>query len=390
MPARASSAASGESPIVRLVDAPDFVPIGTAGLPTARSLVTLMHLGHAIRTVGRPARRSAVLLAALAGAPAVVIAQPAPVPHRVAQLNTPPAPAVRPAAPASKKAAPPRSAANPSDIVARVGATSISATEIRAFIAELGPRERAALSKDRTVLSREVRAMLARRLVLQEAAAKKFDQQPDIAEQLERARDNVLVEAYLRSVASPPANYPGEELVQKVYDANPKAFLVPRQFRLAQIFVAVAQDADKAAEDKARKIVDDIMQRLRAPAADVAAIAGEMGASNGGDLGWLPETDLLPEIRTRVVELDKAKFKGLIKEPIKLDDGWHIVKLLDSKEPTTRTLPEVHDALVQRIRNERAAVLRRAYLAELLKQHPPEINEMALSGLAGEETPPAR
>ena len=55
-----------------------------------------------------------------------------------------------------------------------------------------------------------------------------------------------------------------------------------------------------------------------------------------------------------------------------------------------RTLPDVRDALVQRIRNERAAALRRAYLADLLKQHPPEISEMALSGLLGDQSSSAR
>jgi peptidylprolyl isomerase len=33
------------------------------------------------------------------------------------------------------------------------------------------------------------------------------------------------------------------------------------------------------------------------------------------------------------------------------------------------------------MRAERAAAMRRAYLAELLKQHPPVLNEFALSGL---------
>ncbi|XUM23394.1 hypothetical protein ACRAVF_08620 [Bradyrhizobium oligotrophicum S58] len=50
----------------------------------------------------------------------------------------------------------------------------------------------------------------------------------------------------------------------------------------------------------------------------------------------------------------------------------------------------MRDALAQRIRNERVAALRRAYLAELLKQHPPEINEMALSSLLSDQQSSAR
>jgi peptidylprolyl isomerase len=82
--------------------------------------------------------------------------------------------------------------------------------------------------------------------------------------------------------------------------------------------------------------------------------------------------------------------KNTASEPIKLDDGWHILKLIDTKAAYTRTLPEVHDVLVQQLRNERAMALRRAYLADLLKQHPPVINELALSGLLGEQSPTAK
>jgi len=73
--------------------------------------------------------------------------------------------------------------------------------------------------------------------------------------------------------------------------------------------------------------------------------------------------------------------KNAVSEAVRLDDGWHIIKLIDTKASYTRTLPEVREQLVQQMRSERATVLRRAYLAELLKQNPPILNELALSNL---------
>lgn len=330
------------------------------------------------------------LLAALTCAPGMANAQRASQADAVmAQAATKPAPTARPAAPAVRTPPQPRSGSD-GQIVARVDATNISADEVRAFIDALGPRERAALGKDRSLLTQHVRTMLARRLVLQELAAKKWDQQPAVAEQVARARDNTLVETYLQSVSTPPANFPSEEELQKIYDGNRSAFLVPRQYQLAQVFVAVARDADKTAEDGARKTVDDVVRQLKTPGADFSAIATATGTKNGGDLGWLPENDLVPDIRARVSELARNKLKGVVPEPIRLDDGWHVIKLIDTREPTTRTLADVHDTLVQRIRNERAAALRRAYMTDLLKQHPPEINEMALSGIVGDQLSPTR
>lgn len=340
-------------------------------------------------------------LAAVTGALTCVsmaVAAQSAVPSRSVQAQ----PAVKPKPPAAAAAQPatapsatqgaataqgPATAKSSDDVIARVGATNISTDEIRAYVASLAPRERAAVSQDPALLSQAVRMMLANRLVLQEVATKKWDQQPNIAEQLERVRESAVVELYLQSVSAPPSNFPSEDDLQKVYDANRASFLVPRQFELAQIFVPVPKDADKAVEDKAKKAVDEVQRKLKAAGAEFSAVADEVNeAKNGGELGWVAEGQIRPEIRPRVMELAKNTYS----DPMRLDDGWHLIKLIDTRASYTRTLPEVRDALVQQIRNERAAALRRAYLAELLKQHPPVINELALSGLVGEQPPAAR
>lgn len=81
------------------------------------------------------------------------------------------------------------------------------------------------------------------RLVLQEALAKKWEQQPAVAAQLQQVRDNAIAELYLQSVAPrPPADYPSEADIQKTYDDNRNAFIAPREFELAQIFVAAPRN----------------------------------------------------------------------------------------------------------------------------------------------------
>jgi parvulin-like peptidyl-prolyl isomerase len=199
-------------------------------------------------------------------------------------------------------------------------------------------------------------------------------------------REGALVELYLQMVSVSPASYPGDEELQKVYDANRGALLMPRQFQIAQVFIAVPKDADKVAEDTAHKLVDDVQRKLKAPDADFAAVATESGTGNGGDLGWLAENQLRPEIRSQVVGLAK----GAISEPVRLDDGWHILKLVDTKASYTRTLPEVREQLVTQMRTERARMARQAYLSELLKQNPPVLNELALSSLLGQRPAAAK
>jgi peptidylprolyl isomerase len=328
----------------------------------------------------------AAAAAAIFCLPVAALAQTAPAPQRAA---TAPAPAPASARPKPQAATPAGQASTVQqvaaakvsggdDVVARVGNANISAEEVRAYVGALGAREQAALAKDPALLSQTVRMLLANRLVLQEVLAKKWDQQPNIAAQLDRVRESAVVEIYLQSVSTPADGYPGEEDLQKVYEANRSALLVPRQFQLAQIFVAAPKESDKAAEDKAKKKLDEILGKLKAPSADFGAIARAEGeAKDGGDLGWVAENQIRPEIKAQVIGLAR----NAVSEPIRLDDGWHILKLLDTKAAYTRTLPEVRDQLVQQMRSERATMMRRAYLAELLKEHPPILNELALSNL---------
>jgi hypothetical protein len=326
----------------------------------------------------------AAIVAVTVCLPAIALAQTLPAPARAAQPPARQKPAAQtivapPAAPApTTQGLAPAKTGGGDDVVARVGDANISADELRAYVTALGAREQAALAKDPALLSQAVRMLLANRLVLQEIVAKKWDQQANVAAQLDRVRENAAVELYLQSVSTPPAGFPTDDEIQKVYDANRGALIAPRQYQLSQIFIATPRESDKVTEDKAKRKLDDIQKKLKAPGADFAAISGADSDSPGGnDLGWLAEAQIVPEIRTQIAGLAK----GAVSEPVRLDDGWHILKLIDTKASYTRPLAEVSDQLVQQMRNERATLLRRAYLGELLKQHPPVLNELALSNL---------
>src|SRR3974390_1376450 len=232
--------------------------------------------------------------------------------------------------------------------------------------------------------------MVGNRLILKEALVKKWDQQPALMAQLARARDGLIIESFLQSVTMPPESYPSDAELKSAYDANLSAFMAPRRYQLAQIVIAVAKDADSSTEDVARRKLNDVQKKLNQSGADFGALARNLSdekntAEHGGELGWVNEPELRSEIRSQVVGLPKAG----ITEPVRLDDGWHILKLMDTEASHTRPLAEVRDILVQRMRAERAESNRRAYVMELLKQTPPEVNEIALSKMFGLKPGPA-
>src|SRR5260370_844924 len=100
------------------------------------------------------------------------------------------------------------------EVIGRMSGIDVSSDEIRSYLQTLAPQDRAVLAKDPAALSQVVRAYLARRAVLKEALAKKWDQQPLIKAQLDRAREQGLIELYLDSVSHPPDGFPTDAEVK--------------------------------------------------------------------------------------------------------------------------------------------------------------------------------
>ena len=274
--------------------------------------------------------------------------------------------------------------ASDTNVIARVGDTEIKLDEIRAGIESLDAREQAALARDPSLLNQTVRTLLMRRVVLKEALAKHWDTEPAVATLIQRARDNAVIESYLQSVSKPPDSYPTESELQAAYDARKSQLLVPRQFRLAQIFVALPKNADKTSTEKAQAKLETIKKSLHQSGADFATVAKANSeepesATRGGELGWLTESQIQPEVRSQLGSLSKNS----ISEPIRLDDGWHILKMIEIKEPYTPALEEIRSALAQQLRNEKTQANSQAYLGKLLQQTPVAINELALSKVLG-------
>lgn len=286
--------------------------------------------------------------------------------------------------PAATSAKPAQAPSGSDEVIARVGGTELKASDIRTYLAALSPSDRAALAQNPAGLSQFVRLILVNQIVLKQALAKQWDQQPENAALLQRVRESAVTEAYLQSVSKPAENYPSDAEIQPIYDANKAAFALPRQYRLAQIYVRSGKDADQSAKDKADQKVADIAAQLKQPNADFAAIAkaksdaADTGA-RGGEVGWVTEAQLRPEVKTLIVGL----IKGGVTDSIQVDDGFEFIKVLDIKEPRTQTFSEVREALAQRMRQEQVAANRRAFVAELLKQNAPIINELALSKVIG-------
>ncbi len=243
--------------------------------------------------------------------------------------------------------------ADTSEVVARLGATNLTANQIRAFVASLSAREKIALVRDPALLSQAVRILLANQLAFSEAVARKWDQQPVVAQRLQQIRNNAIAETYLQYVSAAPRGSRPMKTSRRFIEANKSAFLVPRQFCIAQIFVASVKASDPAVpEEGSRKA-----RQCRGRAEEAGRrFCGPGRITFGRHSDWTARRrDRLDSRRPDQAgdqERGRRSSSQFGQRAIKMDDGWHIIKLLDTKAAYTRPLAEVRPALVQRIRTE--------------------------------------
>lgn len=260
------------------------------------------------------------------------------------------------------------------DVIARAGSTELQATDVVASISHLSKEETERLISDQEAMSQLVRSLLVQQLVVKEATDKGWDKRPEIVQQLNRVRESAIAETYLNSLSTPPADYPSDAEVKETYETNRASFFVPKSYRLAQIYLDTKPD-EKAS--KAR--LDAVVAALKAPSADFAAIASQhsqepSSAVRGGEIGWLTEAQIQPEI---LAQLPALKLHT-VSEPVKLNNGWHVLKVLDIKEASTPTLDQVKPLIVSQLRAAKTKTNSDAYIADLMKAHPIAINELAL------------
>lgn len=262
-------------------------------------------------------------------------------------------------------------------VVAKMGDREVKASEIAPYLRDLSTPERAALAADKAELGRFVRLVLLREALLQEASAAGWEKKPEVQAGLDRVREQYIVDSYLGEVAKVPEDFPSDAEIKQVYEAEKERLQVPQRHELSQIFIAFGED-----KEAARKKAGELHTTLQDEPGEFAALAQRnsddaASAPRGGKLGWLAADNITPEIRGVVATLKK----GQISKPVESREGFHIVKVDDTRPAGTASLDEVRGELAALLRQRRAALNRDEHLAGLLQRQPVSINELALDEL---------
>lgn len=266
------------------------------------------------------------------------------------------------------------------DLVAQRGEVRFTGAELQDVLASLDPAVRAQVTANQQTLANFVRERVLNLSVLAEAKAKKWDTQAEIVRKIAEVRDAVITQSYLASLIPPDNAYPSDAEVAAAYESNKSRLVMPRQYHIAQIVLMVKPGATPQEDEEIRKKAASLRTQAARPNADFADLARKnsqdpQSAGKGGDIGWLQEPNMIPVVRDAVSGLAESG----VSQPVRASDGWHILKLLAMKPTGTIPIQDAKPQIVAALRQARTQRMVRAYLDDMVKAQPIQLNEIELA-----------
>jgi parvulin-like peptidyl-prolyl isomerase len=156
--------------------------------------------------------------------------------------------------------------------------------------------------------------------------------------------------------------------VQSYYERNMKSGS-NLQVKVSHIFVAIPENADAAKVLERERYAKKILARAQA-GEDFGALAKELSEdpatrAEGGDLGYFGKEMGLPK---PVEELVFSMKVGDVGGPVRGNQGFHVIKLVDRRAKDIKPLGEVKEELRGRLRQKEMERQTKAYLTELRRK----------------------
>ncbi len=212
-------------------------------------------------------------------------------------------------------------------VVARVNGTDIRASDVAIAEEDVGQNmSQMAGEARRDYLTTYVTDML---LVAKAAETKKLADGKDFKQRLAYYRNKILMEMLLQSEAKAASS---DAAMHQLYDDATKQMAGQKEVRARHILVK--------SEDEAKAVLAELKNGV-----DFAELARQKstdpGAADGGDLGYFPKEEMVPEFAEAAFQLEK----GQLSEPVRTRFGWHIIKVEDKRDRQVPEFDKVRDQL---------------------------------------------
>lgn len=183
--------------------------------------------------------------------------------------------------------------------------------------------------------------VIAREIFMQEAQKTGLDASDDYKNQIELARQTILIRELF---ADQQKNNPVTDAeIQAEYDKFVAANS-GKEYRASHILVEKEEEAKAiiASLKKSGKFEEIAKKQSKDPGS----------GAKGGDLDWANPSGYVPEFTEAMIKLEKGKFT---QTPVKSQFGWHVIRLDDVREAKLPKLEEVKPQVAQQLQQQKLA-----------------------------------
>jgi len=238
---------------------------------------------------------------------------------------------------AAKKAAKPAAAKGPA--IATVNGVPVPASRMDFHMQQQKSRGMPDNEQTRAMMRDE---LVNREIVAQEAQRLGLAKNPEVQTQLDIARQDVLVNAYLRDFVR--KNPITDADLQKEYD-RAKSQSGDKEYRARHILVE--------SEDQAKDLIAQLGKGAKFEELAAKHSKDTGSAQRGGDLDWTVPGTFVKPFSDAMVKLEKGKYT---EQPVQTQFGFHVIQLDDVRQtkfpPFAEVRPRIQQQLTQNKINE--------------------------------------
>lgn len=191
--------------------------------------------------------------------------------------------------------------------------------------------------------------MIAREVLMQEAIKQGYDKKPEVRQALDNARQAIVVNQLARDyIAKNPVT---DAEIKAEYDKF-KAQTGDKEYHVRHILLDTEADANA------------VIAKIKGGAKfeELAKQSKDTGtANNGGDLDWATPASFPPEFAAGFTKLQKG---GVTDKPVKTANGFHVIKLDDTRAAKLPSLDEVKPQIADALAQQKLA----AYREQMVKK----------------------
>lgn len=275
-------------------------------------------------------------------------------------------------------------------VIGKAGSVSVTVGELRRRLLLLSPEatqaQRNEILQNSDKVKEAVNGILVNKLLAAEARNKKLDDSQQGRDLLNFMREDTLARLMLED-AAPTSSIPvpTDAEIRDLYNLNKASLKVGKQYRVARIFVAAPDDLSDNQKKEAKRKIDECHADLKGAKAEQFARAARICSEDtttrdkGGEIGFLVEDQIaIPQYKETLVKMKV----GEISAPFFASQGWHILRLMETKPAGTRTLEEVKETLAQGIKQQKLQTARNTYIEKLVQDNKIEIKDDGLAAAA--------